>query len=217
MKLLSTTLFAAGLTLASSAHAAGIFFDAQTHQLTPQVGMSFSATGGTTVYGSKEGIGFIGVTGGGAGDEIDEGQSLSVNFVTPQLFTTLTFGLLYDGDEFGDLFEIAGATINGSSFVFKLSTLTSTTASWSGVSGTVINLSPAQLGSAGVWQITNPFGNEAVSTLTLSPVASQGGSDFGLVSFSTRDPKEVPDAGSTLSMLALGLVGLVAWSKRRRA
>lgn len=217
MKLLSTTLFAAGLILASSAHAAGIFFDAQTHKLTPQPGMSFSAIGGDTVYGSKEGIGFIGVTGGGAGDEIDEGQSLLVNFATPQLFTTLTFGLLYDGDEFGDLFEIAGAKIDGSAFHFTLTALTSTTASWTGAGATVINLSPAQLGSAGVWQINNPFGNQAVTTLTLSPVASAGGSDFGLVGFSTRDPKDVPDAGSTLGMLALGLGGLAAWAKRRKA
>lgn len=221
MKFLSTALVSAGLALASSAQAAAIVFDAPTHQLTPPAGVSFSSLGGSTVYGNKEGVGFIGVSGGGAGTEIDQGQSLVVNFTTPQVFSSLTFGLLYDGDEFGDTYEIAGATIDGSSFLYTLTALTATTGAWNAAGSIVTNLSPAQYGGGGVWAVSNPFGSMAVSTLTLSPVASRGGSDFGLVAFSTHDTSkvktDVPDAGSTAAMLALGVIGMVGLSKRRKA
>lgn len=213
MKLFFSLLLIAGLASSAALNAGTIFFDAATHQLTPPAGVTFSSPDGTVVYDTKEGFGFIGVSGPGSNAEINEGQSLLLTFTSPQLFTDLTLGLLFDGDEFGDAVEIAGARVDGSLFQFTLTPNSSTTAIWNGPGSSVSNLSPAEIGFGGVWSVSNPFGGLEVNTLTLSPVPSGGtGSDFGLVRFSTTN--RVPDNASTLGLLTLALIGFAFLSRR---
>jgi hypothetical protein len=100
---------------------------------------------------------------------------------------------------------------DASGTVYTLTIDTVSTATWTGFAGaTVTNISPAALGSGGVWMIENPFGNAVVGQLDLYPLASggQNESDFGLVSF------HVPDNGATLALLGLGLSGLAFFRRK---
>lgn len=215
MKLFSALALLASLSAASAASAATLYFDAATHQLSPPPGVTFSAEGGEVGYDVREGFGFIGVTLPGGNVEIDQGQTLIVNFATPQIFSNLTLGLLFD-DEFGDQFEAAGVLTDGSSFQFILAVTGETTATWNGPGATLTNLSPAALGSGGVWSIDNPFANLAVSSLrfTAAPNKPENSSDdYGLIRFTSRS---VPDAASTALLLGLALAALVGVASRRR-
>lgn len=214
MKSFSLLLLTLSVLTTGSLHA-GITFFAPTHQTTPPPGVTFTATGGALAYGVKElTIGVVGVEGPGQNVEINEGQSLILTFDTPHYFNYLTLALLFDGDEFDDQGEIAGVTINGLPITYTLMPTSDTTAAWTGA-GTVDNLSPATLGSGGVWRINQPFGNQAVSSLVLSPLPTLGsGSDFGLMAFGTA-AQSVPDSASPFALLLTSLVGL-SWLARRR-
>ena len=92
-------------------------------------------------------------------------------------------------------------------------------ATWTGFGGnaSVVNLNPAiDPGGAGVWKITNPFGDLLVSGFDLYPISSNprgNESDFSLKSFETTT-RRVPDAGSTLALLGLGFTGLIGLRRR---
>ncbi len=215
MKLLTSLAILAGLTAATAVSAGPLYFDAATHQLSPPAGVTFSALGGDVGYDVREGIGFIGVTLPGGNVEIDDGQTLILNFATPQIFSDLTLGLLFD-DEFGDDFEAAGVLADGSSFQFILAVTGATTATWNGAGATVTNLSPAAPGGGGVWSITSPFAGLPVSELrfTSAPgITNNSSGDYGLVRFTSHS---VPDTGATVALLGAAVVGMVIATRRRR-
>ncbi len=221
MKLFATLAVLAGLSAASTVAASTLYFDAATHhdavtlQLTPPPGVTFSAEGGDVGYDVREGFGFVGVTGPGGNVEIDQGQTLILNFARPQIFSNLTLGLLFD-NEFGDQFEAAGVLTDGSSFQFILAVTGETTATWNGPGATLINLSPAAPGGGGVWAIDNPFANIAVTSLrfTAAPGKPANSSDdYGLIRFTSHS---VPDTASTALLLGLSLATLVGLASRRR-
>ncbi len=214
MKLRHTLATLASLAAAFTATASTLYFDAATHQLSPPPGVTFSAIGGDVGYDVREGFGYIGVTLPGGNVEIDQGQTLILNFATPQIFSNLTLGLLFD-NEFGDQFEAAGVLTDGSSFQFILAVTGETTATWNGPGGTVTNISPAALGSGGVWSIATPFATMAVSSLqfTAAPNKPDNSSDdYGLIRFTSHS---VPDAAPTAILLGLSLAALVSASARR--
>lgn len=223
MKLFSALALLASLSAASAASGATLYFDAETHhdvvtlQLTPPPGVTFSAEGGEVGYDVREGFGFVGVTGPGGNVEIDQGQTLIVNFAIAQIFSNLTLGLLFD-DEFGDQFEAAGVLTDGSSFQFILAVTGESTATWNGPGAILTNLSPAAPGGGGVWSIDNPFGNLAVTSLrfTAGPNKPDNSSDdYGLIRFTSRSAS-VPDVASTALLLGLSLAALVGVASRRR-
>lgn len=199
---------ALGVALAASSVAHAISYDAKTNGLSEPDNVDFIGSGS---LGLKEqaGFKFLGVKGGSAGNEIDIGQSLTIKFTgQQQIFDYLTIGLLFDGPEYGDPLETALVHVLPMGSVFSL-----TTQSWNGA-GWVINLGLAEFGKGGVWKIMNPFGNVAVSEITLYPDASVAGSDFGLVGFKTHG---VPDTASTVSLFGLSLLGLAFLRRRARA
>lgn len=214
IKLLTSLAIIAGLTAATAVSAGPLYFDAATHQLSPPAGVTFSAIGGDVGYDVREGIGFIGVTLPGGNVEIDDGQTLILNFATPQTFSDLTLGLLFD-DEFDDDFEAAGVLADGSSFQFILAVTGATTATWNGAGATVTNLSPAAPGGGGVWSITNPFADLPISELrfTSAPgITNNSSGDYGLVRFTSRS---VPDAGATVVFLGMTLTAMWAVFRRK--
>jgi hypothetical protein len=208
----------------ASAFAGSITYDAAINGINAPAGASFAAEGGALAVGSNElgspyvnpanGLKYLGVVSRGADSEIELQESIIVSFLQPQRFDYLIFGLLFDGPEYGDLNETAGAFIGD--LLFTLVAQGSQTATWSLSGATVTNLSPATDGSGGgVWRVDNPFGSLPVSSIKLTPISSNPSgnqSDFGLVGFKTT---LVPDASSTLGLLALGLAALGLAARRR--
>lgn len=212
-RLLSCLATLAGMAAATAVTAGPLYFDAAIHKLSPPAGVTFSAIGGDVGYDVREGIDFIGVTLPGGNVEIDDGQTLILNFATPQIFSDLTLGLLFD-DEFSDDFEAAGVLADGSSFQFILAVTSATTATWNGPGATVANISPAAPLGGGVWSITTPFADLPVSELrfTSAPgITNNSSGDYGLVRFTSHS---VPEAGATLVLLGTALAAM--WSAARR-
>jgi hypothetical protein len=211
----------------ASAFAGSITYDAAVNGLNAPAGTSFTANvGGALAIGANEvGAPYVNVAGGeklkylgvvsrSSDFEIELQESILVSFLQPQRFDYLILGLLFDGPEYGDLNETAGAFIGD--LLFTLVAQGSQTATWSLSGATVTNLSPATDGSGGgVWRVDNPFGSLPVSSILLTPISSNpvgNQSDFGLVGFKTT---LVPDASSTLGLLALGLAALSFAARRR--
>ncbi len=66
----------------------------------------------------------------------------------------------------------------------------------------------------GMWTLHDPFGSSVITSFTLSADAG----NFGLMSFNTYDqalvPSAVPDGAPTIGLMAFGLFGLIALTKR---
>lgn len=207
-------IFLAVAALGAASTASAIKYEA-TDLFAGPSGMTVSATGGSLVVGNKNGLEFLGVSGGETGDEIDDGQSVSIVFDTPAYIQSIVLGLLFDGPEYKDYQEIAIADADGN--IYSLQATGETTALWSYAGATVNNISAAVVGASGVWEIINPFAT-AVTSLTFYPQDSvppqdvyvRDYSDFGLVSIT------VPDASSTMALLGMGLVGLAFVARRSR-
>ena len=213
MKKTRRTLIAIAAILGAVTNINAITYNASTDGTTNPAG-TFSANGDTLVVDTVYGYTYLGINGGKGGTEIGVDEKLTIGLSQAMTVFSITIGLLYDGPEFGDDGEIAAFLKNDAGTAFKLTATGATTASWTGFAGaTVTNLSPASGGgNGGVWRISNPFGNDALSSLGVYPLASNpsgNDSDFGLVAF------EIPDSGATLGLLGLGLIG-VAFIGRKR-
>lgn len=204
--LLSSSLFQA-------AHAGSITYDAAINGLSVP-GATLSATGGALVLGNKDGVVFVGVAGGGSGDEISMGQSVTVAFNAPTQLASLTLGLLFNGPEYRDHNEIAASIIN-SGATYELRLVGENAAKWyqNGIYLKDVAGVGTVNGGIGTFTINNPFGGTFVSTMKLTPFSSNptgNESDFGLRGFKT-----IPDGGTTAAMLGAALLVMGVSCRKR--
>ncbi len=152
-----------------------------------------------------------------ASGEINSNETLQVGFKTAATLSQLQLSFLYppntaDSTAYADkVFEAAIVTSDDSTLTGTLTVTGKDSATWSGANGTVENLIVSSLGKAGLYAIYNPFGGTRIKGFNLTALAGKdtgaGYSDFALRSVSVPEPATV--AG-------LGLVGLLAASRRRR-
>ena len=139
---------------------------------------------GTTNFQDKtvSGVTGVGVSGGSVPGEISFNsnangtyQSITFSFTNPQIIQDFTIAFLYQQNVFGDFpSEIAGITAGLTGYT--LTVTGGTTATWSGAGAVVTNLSTAGSQSGGgEWNVSDPFGNTAISTLVFYP-SNNGGS-----------------------------------------
>jgi hypothetical protein len=177
---------------------------------------SFTAQGGSLQVATKNGQTFLGVSGGETKPEIDSGQSLTVWFTQPERIASLSLVLLFNGPEYGDTGEIAAAFTSGLD-TYELRVIGENAGKWyknNSFVSDVDGYGTVNTG-AGYWVIENPFGLDTVTSFKLYPIdnvpAGDDGSDFGLFAFST-----VPDAGSTVALMGVALLGLAGFARRSR-
>jgi len=192
-----------------------ITYHVDVNGLTAAAGSQFIASGGNLELKNHNGFNGLGISGGGSGGEIDLGQKLTINFLTPQVVEDFTVVFLYDGPEYADGHEVAAIRVNGST-EYQLTATGSTSASWTG-SGSVANLSPATSDGGAIWKITNPFSATPITSIELYPLVYPVGqeapnpSDFSLRAFNTS---AVPDGGSMASLLGLSAFALTVLRRK---
>ena len=150
------------------------------------VSADFAAFSGNTAakFNTKPGQdGFqgIGVTGKTQG-EIDIGETIVGSFSQAVNIKNFKVGLLFDGPEYGDVNEKAKISVkfkNDSIQDFYLTAVGETTALWSGSGGSVLNLSKAKNALGGAWEVSNPFGNALVKSITFGATLGACGSAGG--------------------------------------
>ncbi|MBW4539063.1 MAG: PEP-CTERM sorting domain-containing protein [Myxacorys chilensis ATA2-1-KO14] len=158
-----------------------------------------------------------------ASGEINSNETLQVGFNTAAILSQLQLSFLYppntpDNPAYGDkVFEAAIVTSADTTLTGRLTVTGKDSATWSGADGTVANLIVSSLGKAGLYAIYNPFGNNSIKGFNLTALAGAntgaGYSDYALRSVSVK-PVSVPEPAT---VAGLGLVGLLAASRRRRA
>jgi hypothetical protein len=172
---------------------------------------TLSSLPGTKQLNQKTVAGFqgLGLEGGGAGNEIDAGETLKIEFASSVVVRSLRILFLFDGPEFGDVRETAIITAGSP---FSLVATGPTTATWSNPLSTVSNCSVSALGGAACWDISNPFGTGAQSVLLFGTNGlrnvdySFGNLDYDLVG--------IPEP-TTLAILGAGLLGLGLVARRK--
>ncbi|MBE9010992.1 PEP-CTERM sorting domain-containing protein [Pseudanabaenaceae cyanobacterium LEGE 13415] len=164
-----------------------------------------------------------------SGGEIDFNEILNVGFGRALTLKSLDLSFLYQPGVFADkVFEVALVKATGGIQTGKLRVTGNTTAVWESPTGfgSVLNLSPSTKRGGGSYRITNPFGDDKITGFSLTALkvrsddptqacssgrkcpSGSDNSDFALTAVQVPEPTTV--AG-------LGLVGLLAFARRRTA
>ncbi len=172
--------------------------------------------------GDVSGLGVSGKTGG----EIDNGETVTLDFggsVNLESFEIIVF---YNGPEFGDppekgyldvWFASGGSPVT---YWFQADAPPATTTLTTNLGGTHANISPMTGDNAGWFSFNNPFGSLNVTKLRYTAENNPSGtnnSDYALksVTYTAGAEEQVPEP-ATFALMGLGLLA-VGVLKRRRA
>jgi hypothetical protein len=153
--------------------------------------------------------------------EIDLDEVLKVSFKKAGILESLQLSFLYQpGVYYDQVFEAALVTADGVLNKGKLTVTGDSTAVWNLANGSVVNVSRSIKDAGGSYSILNPFGKTEIAGFSLTPVkvkdaagkypTGSKNSDFALSAVSVHVPEPTTLAG-------LGVVGLLAASRRRKA
>ncbi len=159
-------------------------------------------------------------------EEIDVlGEYMVITFDTPQVISSIQLGRLFAignfEDEVNERVEIIAGRVGASDLVGLLTVGGGSdlyNGTWTGSASDPTNISPADEAGAGVWEILDPFGGVAVTSLRFNPYQRPGiteegeeqNSDFSLPTVTT-----VPEP-PTAALLGLGMLGLGLLGRRER-
>jgi len=194
------------------------------------LGYATLSASGTFHIETTYGYSGVGVGTGLATDlprEIQGGELITITFLTPVYINFIDLSLLYTGapdPNFGPAGDETNeiADIKGYGAVNVFGTLQPTgpmTATWTGP-GSVTNLAPAIVDSAGAWRINNPFGAALITSIEFN-VVTKGppdvthpvrDSDYALVGV---DFSEIPEP-TTMVLAGLGLAAMGASRRWRK-
>jgi hypothetical protein len=179
--------------------------------------VTFTATGGNFLNTIRSGTEITGVSGGFQADEIDlHHEAITITFENPTHVVELALALLWPSGVQGDLVDEGALLVTDTGYCsINDCVVTATgaaTATWTGTSGTVAS----EDSSIASWLLTNPFGSDLISSLTLMPVSVQAQvsdlySDFSFVRITMVITPE-PD---TASLVVFGLLGLAVAGRRQ--
>jgi hypothetical protein len=145
-------------------------------------------------------------------------EFIRLDFKAPVRVADFTLAFLYPEGEFHDeVFETAEIRFwNGAASSRHLTASGTTSASWDGT-GSVENVSPAEddTPGGGAWKVSNPFGSDAVTSVTflpgVPPIGSSAYSDFSLGEINVTP---VPEP-ATMLLLGLGLLGVAGLMRKK--
>lgn len=151
--------------------------------------------------------------------EIDIDEILKVGFKSAGVLKSLDLSFLYRPGVYNDdVFEVALVEANGGVKSGTLTVTGKTSAVWS-LGGVVTNLAASSKDNGGSYRISDPFGDLKIAGFSLTAVANKNAkgaiptgaknSDFAL---SRVEVTKVPEP---TTILGLGVVGLLAVSRRR--
>lgn len=216
-----TALVAAGAAQAGTVVATALLGGPQVIDGTTTVSLAGSAALGTKTI---NGITAVGVSGGGAGNEIDIGEQMTASFSSGLHVGDIQLAFLYDGPEYNDVNEIAQLTatlFGGGTLVSTLTAVGTTTSIASMGTASIVGGQDADNVGAALWSWSNPFGNALVTSVTFEamPGVPDGGctycdnqSDYSVYSLTAA----VPEPGTYALMIA-GLASMGFIARRRRA
>jgi hypothetical protein len=192
---------------------------------------TLAGTPGTLGLKSQDGYTGVGVQGATDG-EIDwrngQSESITLTFTAPRPIASFTLGLLFNGPEYNDVYEVARITINGTKTYTLTTGATENVATWSdGFNSTLVNYiatAGTQGGEGGAITVWNPFGNETVTSIMF---AAASGISSGLCGssgtsvctnqsdYNVVNVTPVPEPETYALMLA-GLAAVAFVARRRR-
>jgi hypothetical protein len=148
--------------------------------------------------------------------EIGVNEALQIDFKQAGVLRNLQLSFLYQPGVYGDkVFEVAQISPKGTSTVAGVLTITGdNTATWMGA-GTHQSMAQSVFGQAGSYLLSDLFGDEKITGITLK--ALSGGSATGAGNSDFSFNSATVDVPEPATLLGLSAVGLLAAARRRQS
>lgn len=148
--------------------------------------------------------------------EIGVTEALQIDFKQAGVLRNLQLSFLYQDGVYGDkVFEVAQISPKGTSTTAGVLTITgNNTATWLGA-GLHQNMAQSVFGQAGSYLLSDLFGNEKITGITLK--ALSGGAALGAANSDFSFNRATVDVPEPATLLGLSAVGLLAAASRRKS